>query len=171
MARDVRNHTEAEHSRTVELAPRPLRLTREMAALETETGPRSIRNVGSRAASVVGVRRPGRVLELSNTGAGTLDTRDITAMALRSCNSGTGAIKLAGSVQVAVISNHGSGAILARDLIADRVRVTNDGSGTVIVHAVERVTLVSNGSGKIIVHGHPESRLEINAGGGVISYV
>lgn len=170
MGTDVRNPSVAEHFGTVTKVPEPLQLTPDMTALVTQRGPRSIRNVGSRAATVVGVRRPGRVLDVANTGAGTLETKDITALAIRSCNSGTGAIKLSGTVRLAVISNHGSGAVLARDLIAERVRVTNDGSGTVIVHAAERATLVLNGSGTIIVHGQPETRLELKAGEGAIRY-
>lgn len=107
-------------------------------------------------------------LDLSLTGAGSIEATGVAGDALTATLIGDGTLTLGGTVRSARLSANGSGRIAAQGLSANDVVVRSDGSAAIAVAARYTASANSTGSGPIEILGRPECKVKAAGGGSIV---
>lgn len=110
------------------------------------------------------------VTHLEVDGSGGIDCSGIEAMELEVVVSGSGDIRLKGSVGALNATVSGSGDVSARELKARNAKLQVTGSGDLEVFVLETVDARFTGSGDITIYGNPASRKTKVVGSGGIDF-
>ena len=113
-------------------------------------------NGGGRA-RVAAVR--GNRVDLSVSGAGSLDVADVAAGDLVVTLTGTGAINLAGKAERARVQSYGTGSVEAARLTAGEATLVSQSSGNIEMAARYLARATAFGTGAIRVSGSPECKV------------
>jgi len=97
------------------------------------------------------------LLEVFNTGVGSINIDDLQCNEVVVKNEGVGTITLKGQTGKASIASDGVGSIYAYDLQSCNTIVHLNGVGSVQCHASESGEFINNGVGSILYKGRPET--------------
>lgn len=105
---------------------------------------------------------------LSLSGSGSIAGTDLTLRELDAAISGSGAVKLAGTVDAASVAVSGSGRFEAVELLSERAKVDVSGSGEIAVAVSQELEINISGSGTVTYRGDPQVRQQVSGSGRVV---
>lgn len=111
-----------------------------------------------------------QVTAVTVEGSGEVDFHDVDAEDFDIAISGSGNVRLKGTVESLYATVSGSGDVSTADLVARKARLQVTGSGAIEVSVLDSVDAGVTGSGDIRVHGKPSKRSVRVTGSGDIDF-